>query len=294
MAASGKGSDYALRLLRNYPRVSLGNLKDMPNSRKNKRGLRSKLKGSHGRGNKGQGHRGTLPRIGFEGGQTPLYIRVPKEPYYAQHHLRRQYPPVSLLQLQRMIDLGRLDVNEPIDLTRICNTGLYKYKDCDNFYGVNLTDEGVDLFVSQINIEVQHASEIVIAAIERVGGVITTRYFDPVCIEALSNPLRFFPKLFPIPKCKLPPQDAIEYYTDAKNRGYLADPEKVAEARLELSQKYGYVLPDLTKDPKFELLKRRKDAKQIFFGLQPGWIVDMGKKCVLKPTDKDLKEYYES
>ena len=31
-----------------------------------------------GRGHKGQGQRGTLPRIGFEGGQTPFYLRVPK------------------------------------------------------------------------------------------------------------------------------------------------------------------------------------------------------------------------
>ena len=31
-----------------------------------------------GRGHKGQGQRGTLPRTGFEGGQTPFYLRVPK------------------------------------------------------------------------------------------------------------------------------------------------------------------------------------------------------------------------
>ena len=35
-----------------------------------------------GRGNKGQGQRGTLPRIGFEGGATPFYLLIPKEPYY--------------------------------------------------------------------------------------------------------------------------------------------------------------------------------------------------------------------
>ena len=36
-----------------------------------------------GRGDKGQGQRGTLPRLGFEGGQTPFYLKIPKEPYYA-------------------------------------------------------------------------------------------------------------------------------------------------------------------------------------------------------------------
>ena len=38
-------------------------------------------------------------------------------------------------------------------------------------FGVNLTDEGADFFASKINIEVQHASEQAIAAIERNGGV---------------------------------------------------------------------------------------------------------------------------
>lgn len=53
----------------------------------------------------------------------------------------------------------------------------------------------------------------------------------------------------PIPRRLLPPQNAIEYYTDPNFRGYLADPEKVAEAKLRLSQKYGYKLPDIDSDP---------------------------------------------
>ena len=35
----------------------------------------------------------------------------------------------------------------------------------------------------------------------------------------------------------------MKYYIDAKNRGYLAHPEKIAEERLILAQKYGYELP---------------------------------------------------
>lgn len=41
--------------------------------------------GKSGRGSKGQGAHKTLPRIGFEGGNTPFYLIVPKEPYYAGH-----------------------------------------------------------------------------------------------------------------------------------------------------------------------------------------------------------------
>jgi len=92
----------------------------------------------------------------------------------------------------------------------------------------------------------------------------------------------------------LPPQDAIEYYTDPKFRGYLADPDLIAEERLVLAQKYGYVLPDLSKDPKRELLLMRKDPRQIFFGLSPGWVINLRDKCILKPKDKVLRDYYNN
>lgn len=110
----------------------------------------------------------------------------------------------------------------------------------------------------------------------------------------MSNFLRFLKSGNPIPKCKLPPQDAFEYYTNPNNRGYLADPEVVAKARIELAQKYGYNLPDFTDDPKRELLLRRKDPRQILYGLEPGWVINMKDKCILKPVDEEYQEYYVS
>ena len=55
--------------------------------------------------------------------------------------MRRQYVPLSLLSLQRLIDLGRIDVMRPIDLTAICNTNVVVVRPTQNHYGVNLTDE---------------------------------------------------------------------------------------------------------------------------------------------------------
>ncbi|KAK3091006.1 hypothetical protein FSP39_016410 [Pinctada imbricata] len=242
----------------------------------------------------------TLPRLGFEGGNTPFYLSMPKEEYYKGSHWRREYPPLSLIQLQRMIDTGRVDKDEVIDLTALCNSGLYRL-DLNNSkdFGVQLTDEGADIFDAQINIEVQHADEVTIAAIERCGGTITTRYYDPICLHAIVDPMRFFKAGKPIPRCLFPPQDAVGYYTDPKFRGYLADPDEIAKARLELAQKFGYNLPDLSKDPKFEMLKKRKDPRQIFFGLAPGSIVNLVEKCVLKPKGnhpdaKYLVDFYSS
>lgn len=145
--------------------------------------------------------------------------------------LRRQYPPLSLTQLQLMIETNRLDTTQPIDLVAIINTGLYRIKPDEHQFGINLTDDGVDIFKAKLNLEVQWASEQVIAAIERNGGVITTAYYDQHCLQAMINTTKFFERGVPIPRRMIPPQDAIDYYTNPANRGYLADPEKISEHR---------------------------------------------------------------
>lgn len=106
--------------------------------------------------------------------------------------LRRQYPPLTLLNLQKLIDLDRLDTSRPIDLVSLLNTGVYKINPDDHHFGVNLTDEGADLFKAKVNIEVQWASELVIATIERNGGTITTAYYDPHSLQAMVNTKKFF------------------------------------------------------------------------------------------------------
>lgn len=55
--------------------------------------------------------------------------------------LRRQYPPVSLQQLQLLADTNRLDTSKPIDLTALMNTGLIFVNPDLKHYGVQLTDE---------------------------------------------------------------------------------------------------------------------------------------------------------
>lgn len=139
---------------------------------------------------------------------------------------------MTLNQLQKLIDTDRINSENPIDLTSICNTGIFEIRPDQRQFGIQLTDEGADSFKAKINIEVQHASELVIAAIERNGGVVRTAYYDPQSLVALTNPKKWFAKGVPIPLRMLPPQDAIEYYTNPKNRGYLANPEDVSRERL--------------------------------------------------------------
>ena len=154
--------------------------------------------------------------------------------------------------------------------------------------------QGADIFDAKVNIEVQWASEQTIAAVEKNGGTILTKFYDLTSVEAMAKPAVFFKTGMAIPHCKLPPEDAVEYYTEAKNRGYLADPEKINDARIELAQKYGYLLPDISKDPLYAMLMMRKDPRQIWYGLQPGWVVNTRDKSILKHKDKAYTEYYES
>ncbi|CAG9784345.1 unnamed protein product [Diatraea saccharalis] len=283
----------SLTLLRSLPRISLNNIRDNPGSKKTQKRGRGQHGGDkHGSGNKGSGQRQNFMRLGYETGNNPFYLRVPQEHYYRGHHHRRQYPPLSLLTLQRIIDTNRVDVTVPIDIASIVKTGFYSFFPDQKHFGINLIDEGVDIFEAKINIEVQWASEQVIAAIERNGGVITTAYYDPHSLFLLRNPKKFFETGQAIPRRMIPPPDAIEYYTSAENRGYLADPDQISEARLKLAQKYGYKLPVIENDPKYNMLCERKDPRQIFYGLEPGWVVNLKDECILKPKDEELKRFY--
>ncbi|KAE8598774.1 hypothetical protein XENTR_v10016933 [Xenopus tropicalis] len=296
MAASGGSGEKATELLRCLPRVTLANLRPNPGARHKEKRRGRGIHGGRksGRGHKGETQRGNQPRLGFEGGQTPFYLVIPKYGYNEGHSFRRQYQPLSLRRLQYLIDLGRIDPAQPIDLTQLVNARGVTIQPLKRDYGVQLVEEGSDIFSAKINIEVQWASQLAIAAVEKNGGVITTGFYDPRSLEVLCKPVPFFMRGQPIPKRMLPPEDLVKYYTDGETRGYLADPRKVLEARKQLAKKYGYILPDITKDELYQMLCTRKDPRQIFFGLAPGWVVNMSEKKILKPTNERLVTYYSS
>lgn len=283
-------------ILQTLPRITLANLRPEPGSRKaeKRRGRGQHGGNKSGRGHKGERQRGNRPRLGFEGGQTPFYLSIPKYGFNEGHSRLPQYKPLTLKRLQYLIDLGRVDTSQPIDLTQLVNGRGVTIQPLKRQYGVQLVDEGADIFAAKINIEVQRATEGAIAAIERNGGVITTSFYDALSLDILIKPVPFFMRGQPIPKRMLPGEDMVPYYTAAEHRGYLADPEKIQQARLDLAQKYGYTLPDISKDELYHMLAMRKDARQIFFGLAPGWVVNMSEKKILKPTDEKLIEYYSS
>ena len=118
---------------------------------------------------------------------------------------QRQYPPLSLQRLQLLIDTGLVDPTKPIDLAALCRSKVFFIEPDHRHFGVNLTEEGLDAFQTKVNIEVQWASEAVIAQVERLGGTITTAYFDIFSVKALADPVKFFKGGNPIPRRLVPP-----------------------------------------------------------------------------------------
>uniref|UniRef100_A0A673T5X3 Large ribosomal subunit protein uL15m n=1 Tax=Suricata suricatta TaxID=37032 RepID=A0A673T5X3_SURSU len=165
------------------PHVSLVNLKPEPGSRRPERRRRGQRRGRKC---------GTRPRLGFEGGQTPFYIRISKYGFNEGHSFRHQYQPLSFNRLQYLIDSGRVDPTQPIDLTQLVNGRGVTIQPLKRDYGVQLVEEGTDTFQVKVNIKVQLASELATAAFERNRGVVTTTFYDLRSLEILCKPITFF------------------------------------------------------------------------------------------------------
>jgi len=291
MSQSKSAVEKALKYIKESPRITKYLVKDNPGAFT----ARRMVKSNHNKA--GQSHRelqqAGKPPLGWIYGdwyRSWFQIWPSDWTYNKDIHIRREYPPMSLLELQRLIDLGYIDPSKPIDLTSLCNTMQYKCDPIQRQFGVQLTDEGADIFAAKINIEVQWASQTAIAAIERNGGKITCAYYDPIALDALVDPMKFFARGEPIPKRCFPPIELIHYYIDPRLRGYLCDPSKLEDARFELSQKYGYHPP--TYETNNEIFLWKKEPLQVFYGLEPGWVVNLKDECILKPKDENLLSYY--
>lgn len=74
-----------------------------------------------GRGIKGQKSRSGVALNGYEGGQMPLYRRLPKRGFTKPN--RKEYAVVNLGLIQKFVDAGKLDASQPIDENAIAGRG---------------------------------------------------------------------------------------------------------------------------------------------------------------------------
>jgi large subunit ribosomal protein L15 len=150
--------------------MDLNALRDNPGARlKSKRlgrGIGSGKGKTSGKGVKGQKAREGVALNGFEGGQMPIYRRLPKRGFF--NPFRKEYSPVNLGTLEAAIASGRIDVGQPITEATLAAAGLVRGR----LDGVRLLGNGE--LTRAITITVSGASASARVAVEKAGGTITT------------------------------------------------------------------------------------------------------------------------
>ncbi|BBF80555.1 50S ribosomal protein L15 [Asticcacaulis excentricus] len=115
-----------------------------------------------GRGVKGQKSRTGVSLLGFEGGQMPLYMRMPKRGFNKRN--RAEYAEVNLWRLQQAVDAGKLDAAATIDAAALKAAGVIR-RELD---GVRLLGEGE--LTAKLSLSVYSATASAVKAVEAAGG----------------------------------------------------------------------------------------------------------------------------
>ncbi len=146
--------------------MKLTDLRDNPGARKGRmrvgRGIGSGKGKTGGRGQKGQKSRSGVAVKGFEGGQMPLHMRIPKRGF--NNPFGKDYAEVNLGMVQKFIDSGKLDAKAVIDHEALKAAGLAR----GGKHGVRLLGKGE--IKAKASFKVAGASKGAVAAVEKAGG----------------------------------------------------------------------------------------------------------------------------
>ena len=146
--------------------MKLNELKDNEGARKGRmrvgRGIGSGKGKTAGRGQKGQKSRSGVAIKGFEGGQMPLHMRLPKRGF--NNPFGKDYAEVNLGMIQKFIDAKKLDASAVVDQAALNAAGLTR----DGKDGVRVLAKGE--IKAKLTVKVAGASKSAIAAIEKAGG----------------------------------------------------------------------------------------------------------------------------
>ncbi|MFZ5725755.1 50S ribosomal protein L15 [Sphingopyxis sp. FD7] len=146
--------------------MKLNELRDNNGARKGRmrvgRGIGSGKGKTAGRGQKGQKARSGVAINGFEGGQMPLHMRLPKRGF--NNIFGKDFAIVNLGMIQKLVDAKKLDVKKTVDHAALKAAGVARGgKD-----GVRLLAKGE--LTAKLNFSVAGASKGAIAAVEKAGG----------------------------------------------------------------------------------------------------------------------------
>jgi len=150
--------------------MNLNELRDNAGARlKSKRlgrGIGSGKGKTSGKGVKGQKARTGVSLNGFEGGQMPIYRRLPKRGFW--NPFRKSYAPVNLGALEAAIAAGKVDAGQPITEDTLRAAGLVRGR----LDGMRLLAKGE--ISRAVTITVSGASAAAVEAVQKAGGSVTT------------------------------------------------------------------------------------------------------------------------
>lgn len=129
------------------------------------RGMGSGKGKQAGKGTKGQKSRTGVSIGGFEGGQMPLYRRMPKRGFTNIHALT--FCEINLGQLQAAFDAKKLDAKKPVTVEALVEAGLVRRA----HDGVRLLGTGT--LKTKIDFTGMYATKTAREAVEKLGGSIT-------------------------------------------------------------------------------------------------------------------------
>ncbi|HSM52809.1 MAG TPA: 50S ribosomal protein L15 [Erythrobacter sp.] len=146
--------------------MKLNDIRDNAGARKGRirvgRGIGSGKGKTGGRGQKGQKSRSGVAIKGFEGGQMPLHMRLPKRGF--NNPFGKDYAEVNVGMIQKFIDAKKLDAKKDLDEATLRAAGLVRGgKD-----GVRLLGKGE--ITAKVKFVVTGATKGAIAAVEKAGG----------------------------------------------------------------------------------------------------------------------------
>jgi large subunit ribosomal protein L15 len=149
--------------------MKLHELHDNPGATKRRkrvgRGPGSGMGKTGGRGIKGQKSRSGVAIKGYEGGQMPLYQRLPKRGFNKPN--RKAFAVVNLGLIQKFVDAGKLDASNAIDEDALVASGLVRRK----LDGIRVLAKG-DL-TAKVTLNVTGASQSAVDAVAKAGGSLT-------------------------------------------------------------------------------------------------------------------------
>ena len=155
--------------------MKLNELRDNPGARRKSkrlgRGIGSGKGKTSGKGQKGQKAREGVALNGFEGGQLPIYRRLPKRGFH--NPFRKEYAPINLDTIEAAVAAGKLEAGQPITEGVLEVAGLVRIG--RKLAGVRLLARGKDAVTRALDISVSGASAAAVAAVHAAGGSVTVR-----------------------------------------------------------------------------------------------------------------------